>query len=709
MPIDTQAPDIPQDTTVPEPADEITIEQPDTNTGNTGPIVPPVFPIVSTTFPPTVVVDFPLPDIPIEIPDIFVPNTSDWRNMRLDLNMEGEFGWGDPLAQSFLCEASGGMMLTSIDLFFQAKSTHMPVSVEIRNMVNGYPGQIVLPFSVKTLNPDAVNISEDGSAATTFTFDSPVFVNDNEEFCFVVYSNSNDYECFISRMGEPDLITGETISGQPYAGSLFLSQNASTWTAEQTDDLKFDMKIAQFDNTKAAGLYFENEDIPVSKLAKNPIQTTASSNTVKVSSYLHGFYDTSSNSKIKGVKGDRIGSVLETDTPTLAGSPSDGTYSNQTQNSTTGSGTGLKVDITIASGAVSDVRIVDPGQGHAAGDDVTFDNFTSTHDLTVNVKTVGETLGGLPVDAIGGASFVSYSAVSDIGIDSYNVAVDLSSYIGTNKLKTGYTALESTIGGGENVEADRNYYYDTLHTMIPSIQRGGARILCSTESTAMKSPEGHIATGDTAYVRRSQNNFITMNDNSFLDNPGIVASPLNETNEMSSVRSFRLLLQMYTTSTTVSPVIDVGTIGCIAVANRVNNINSSSDVPTGVTYSASTEPEGDNNAFVYVTRKVNLKTPATTLKVIADNFRPPNTDLKYMFKIIKADENTPLDDIGFEYFNTTGAPDKAIEVDQRNFKEYEYTVEDLPEFTAFVVKIVGQGNNTCVVPAVSALRCMALA
>ena len=155
-------------------------------------------------------------------------------------------GWGDPLAQSFLCEASGGMMITSL-IFTSIKSTHMPVSVEIRNMVNGYPSKLFYPFSVKTLNPDAVNISEDGSAKTTFTFDSPVFVNDNEEFCFVVYSNSNDYECFISRMGEPDLITGETISGQPY-GSLFLSQNASTWTAEQTDDLKF--KIAQFDNTK---------------------------------------------------------------------------------------------------------------------------------------------------------------------------------------------------------------------------------------------------------------------------------------------------------------------------------------------------------------------------------------------------------------------------------------------------------------------------
>ena len=182
-----------------------------------------------------------------------------------------------------------------------------------------------------------------------------------------------------------------------------------------------------------------------------------------------------------------------------------------------------------------------------------------------------------------------------------------------------------------------------------------------------------------------------------------------ETNEMSSVKSFRLLLQMFTPNVTVSPVIDVGTTGVIAIANRINEINSSTDVPTGVTYSASTEPEGDNNAMVYVTRKVNLKTPATSLKVIADNFRPPTTDLKFMYKLIKADETTPLDDIGFEYFNTDGSPDKAIETDQRNFKEYEYTADDLPEFTGFVVKIVGQGQNSCVVPAVSALRCMALA
>ena len=117
----------------------------------------------------------------------------------------------------------------------------------------------------------------------------------------------------------------------------------------------------------------------------------------------------------------------------------------------------------------------------------------------------------------------------------------------------------------------------------------------------------------------------------------------------------------------MSPVIDVGTIGALGIMNRINDIDSSSDLTTNGSH-PSTEPDGDNNAMVYITRKVNLKNPATSLKVIADNFRPPETDLKFMFKILKNDETTPIDDLGFEFFNTDGSPDEAIEQDARNFK-----------------------------------------
>jgi hypothetical protein len=186
---------------------------------------------------------------------------------------------------------------------------------------------------------------------------------------------------------------------------------------------------------------------------------------------------------------------------------------------------------------------------------------------------------------------------------------------------------------------------------------------------------------------------------------------------MSSEKSFTAQIQMQSDNSNLSPIIDTATIGVLAIANRLNNIDSATGLKitgeqslgAGTTYIASTEPDGDNNTMVYVTRKVNLKTPASALRVALDLLQPPTTDVKLMYKVLGKDDSTPFDDVGFQYFNTTGVADGNMEHDSKNFKEYEYTVEDLPEFGAFCVKIVGQGTNTSVVPLVSALRCIALA
>ena len=208
---------------------------------------------------------------------------------------------------------------------------------------------------------------------------------------------------------------------------------------------------------------------------------------------------------------------------------------------------------------------------------------------------------------------------------------------------------------------------------------------------------------------RNTSNFIKLNDNAYFDRPSVIASKINQEQRMGSGKSFRLLLQLRSINANVSPVIDTGTIGALGIMNRINNINVADDIAHGDTFVPLTEPDGDQNGMVYITRKVQLKNPATSLKVFADNFRPPSTDLKFMFKIIKQDEETPVDDIGFEFFNTTGTSDTNIPNDGRNFKEYEYTADNLPEFSAFQIKIVGQSTSTCNVPLVSALRCMALA
>jgi len=310
-------------------------------------------------------------------------------------------------------------------------------------------------------------------------------------------------------------------------------------------------------------------------------------------------------------------------------------------------------------------------------------------------------LGGIPIAAIN----KSFANIGNYEIDSFTCTPDLTSY------GLDYTnAVESTIGGGETSYMTKNLYYDVLHTMIPSLTYKDCAMISSVRRTGTNSPESSSL--DTTYTLRSTNDFITLNDNNYFERPSIISSSINEQEEQTggtTSKSFECRLQFYTSNQNVSPVVDIGTIGCLGIMNRINDIDSSADLTTNSVYIDSTEPDGDNNAMVYITRKVNLKNPATQLKVISDNFRPPDTDLKFMYKILKNDETTPIDDLGFEFFNTTGAPDTAIEQDARNFKEYEYTADGLPEFTGFVVKIVGQAKNTSIVPLVTSLRCIALA
>ena len=150
----------------------------------------------------------------------------------------------DPLAQSFLVDTKGGIFASSLELYFGAKDIALPVTVQLRHMENGSPTQKILPFGEKTLNPSSVSISADGSTATKFSFPSPVFLESGREYCIVVSSNSNVYTSWVSEMGQKDIATNDFIDQQPYAGSLFKSQNNSTWTPDQMKDLKMTLNLS---------------------------------------------------------------------------------------------------------------------------------------------------------------------------------------------------------------------------------------------------------------------------------------------------------------------------------------------------------------------------------------------------------------------------------------------------------------------------------
>ena len=100
-----------------------------------------------------------------------------------------------------------------------------------------------------TVEPENVTVSDDASVATKFTFPSPVYMQQDIEYCFVIMANTQDYMIWLSHMGDTEVGGTRTISDQPYAGVLFKSQNASTWTASQMEDLKFVVRRASFTTT----------------------------------------------------------------------------------------------------------------------------------------------------------------------------------------------------------------------------------------------------------------------------------------------------------------------------------------------------------------------------------------------------------------------------------------------------------------------------
>jgi hypothetical protein len=138
-------------------------------------------------------------------------------------------------------------------------------------MVNGFPTQNIIPFSEVTLNPGSVNI--DGTVST-FTFPSPVYLQDGVEYAIVIMANSNKYLVRYAEIGKEDQ-NGNRISQQPYAGVLFKSANASTWSPDQNKDLTFTLHRANFDISTTRTAVLRNAELPSRALVADPLTTVA--------------------------------------------------------------------------------------------------------------------------------------------------------------------------------------------------------------------------------------------------------------------------------------------------------------------------------------------------------------------------------------------------------------------------------------------------
>ena len=514
--------------------------------------------------------------------------------------------WFDPVCQSFMVDKPNGLFVSSIEVYFKSKSSTMPVTLQIRTMVNGYPTTTVVPFAQKVVQATDITVSDDASAATKFTFPSPVFLQNGIEYAFCVITNNDEYLMYTSRLGQTTLDGARLISQQPYLGSMFKSQNASTWTSEQNEDVKFKINRCKFTENTQGTVQLVNDVIPVKTLKQNPITTTASSAVITIHHRNHGMHSTANN-------------------VTIAGVPSG-----------------------------------------------TFNGIASTN--------------------ING----TYTAIDNIKLHSYTVTAQNSD-----------TATATGDIGSTAVTVTRNIMYDVIKPIAGVIQPPGTEISSQLRTTSGKTLEG----GETEFslTTVSKQKAIELNEDFYLTAPAIVASAINETNEMSGSKSLAqaITIKTPTGSDNISPVIDTSRLSCHLIRNHLFNPVSG----TTAGFIADTAKSGGSSPAKYITRPIQLANESTSLDVRISAYIPGTSEVEMYFRLSNADDSRSLKDTIWTAFNDDGSPDKEIAPSDDNvtFREYQYSASDLTKFTSFQIKLVMKGTVSSYPPRVKDLRGIALA
>ena len=538
-------------------------------------------------------------------------------------------------------------------------------------MVNGYPGPKVLPFARKWINPSSVNTSADATTATTFTFDSPVYLQEGIEYAVVLYSDSVDYTTYVARLGEKQIGSNRTVSSQPNIGILFKSANNRTWTPEQMEDLKFTLKKAVFDTSSTGTLTLTNDTLPTKTLDANPIRTFNGSGVIRVYHANHGMHSTNNNVTIAGI--------------------ASGTYNG-----------------------------------------IVHSNINGT-----------------------------YTSISNITLDSYDVT-------------TSGTANATGDVGGSSVTTTQNRLFDVLQLQVGSVIHPQTNISATIRTTSGKSVHGTESPFSLEGTTSSKN--VVLGDNIYFTNPRMVASSINETNEMAGSKSMFVNLTISASNANVSPVIDLKRVNAFAISNRLNQPQvSTTDTFTGdgstvaftmssspasvhllsvkksgkklspvddftvsgttltlttapasgskvvaklsntVDYEDDTATEGGSSEGNYLTRPVTLENPSTAVEVrVAASVRSTSS-IKMYYRLSGGEETRRIQDIEYTPFNIDGSSDTNITPSQGDsvididFRDYKFSAKTLPEFTSFQIKVVFNGTNSAYPARLKDFRAIALA
>ena len=279
--------------------------------------------------------------------------------------------------------------------------------------------------------------------------------------------------------------------------------------------------------------------------------------------------------------------------------------------------------------------------------------------------------------------------------------------------------------GGDSAKISQNHQFSSLDAQINFITPGTSTDLKSTVRTI----SGTSAGGSEVSFIDQGIEPIALNTFKFFETPRLIASTVNEDKltELPKQKAFHLDLELFTGDGNLSPVIDLKNATFVFGRNKINN-------PVGLenyaTDSRTNQLFNDPHGSVFVSERVSLEQPATSLKVLISANVLPEADFRVFYKLYCADSSevaltyrafpgfknlidTDGDGFGDQVIdeaNNDGRPDALVTpAGFDEFKDYQFTADDLQQFTGFTIKIVMMSTNECSPVRIKDLRVLALA
>ena len=128
---------------------------------------------------------------------------------------------------------------------------------------------------------------------------------------------------------------------------------------------------------------------------------------------------------------------------------------------------------------------------------------------------------------------------------------------------------------------------------------------------------------------------ITLNQPNSLSSPRLVCSRINETTRLTDLplnRSFTFGVRMETSDPNLSPILDTLNSTIVYQRSRLN-----SPIDNYTKDGRSNETTGDPHSAVYVSNRIDLKNPATSLKVLIGAYRHTSADFRVLYQLFRED------------------------------------------------------------------------